>query len=731
MAVPPIPAKFKCVTLSAIDKRKTDELFAFLVRRLYSTERQDEFLNHIQMSNLIFKEPDSILLKKVTNDFDIYFERYGQKKRLNLAKTYQEHPWIWTGERSDQKNFDINEIISAVKDEIRETRKAENERFLFIKNIKIVSTQQGVWIYSADLVIEDDNVISLNEGQKLKLYEKINVVKDITVLNFSTKDETIAFQCETAVDTSMAKIQASSVFLLYKLHDSLGVVEPDNKPIWNLINKTSYPNNIGFTANIYDQNLDESQKNCVLQSLNNDITYIWGPPGTGKSHTLARIALNLYNANETTAVCAIANVAVDGLLEKTVDLVKEYQKEGARNLLTEKKIIRIGYAQSEKVRNIPEIKFENPVLIQLATQISTIETQINKKENSKTEYPGKQKELLELRSKKDNLKKSYDEFLKKYINESRLIFLTASKFSTLDALKNMEIDNLIIDEGSMMSIPYLLVLASKVKKRIIICGDPMQLSPIALSASANANKWLHPDLFSLIGNKKKLSTSKAVAMLNYQRRSAAPIADLINEPFYEGKLVTLPQSYHNCGINLPPDKGHVSFINLPRGGENQVEHSRNRSKYNRLARQETIKLLQKIVSENDGSIETIGIIAPYRQQIIDYRIDLEKFKSEFPGNIIIKPGTIHTFQGSECDVIIFDIVDAYNEPIGILYKGEGGERLVNVAVSRAKSKLIIVGHNRIFHECIGGDTISPEIRKLMSHAWDYYHQSKDKLSIAK
>ena len=98
-------------------------------------------------------------------------------------------------------------------------------------------------------------------------------------------------------------------------------------------------------------------------------------------------------------------------------------------------------------------------------------------------------------------------------------------------------------------------------------------------------------------------------------------------------------------------------------------------------------------------------------------------KDELSELISITPGTIHTFQGSECDVIIWDIVDAFNEPIGILYKDENGERLVNVAVSRAKSKLIIVGHNRIFHECSGGDTVSNEIKKIMSNAWDYCHRS--------
>ncbi|WP_346855399.1 AAA domain-containing protein [uncultured Draconibacterium sp.] len=664
-------------------------------------------------------------MKKVTNDYNLYFERHGRKVRIIPEKIYQEHPWVWSGEKSKTKNFNIDEIISAVKDEIRETRKVENESFVFIKNITVISNQQGVWIYTADIIIEDDNIISLNEGQQVKLYERANLFKNITILNFNTKEETLAFQCDTSITGTSAKIQSSSVFLLYKLHDALENISPDDKPIWNLIKKKQFPNQVEFAQKNYNENLDESQVQSLDQCLKNDITYIWGPPGTGKSHTLARIGLNLYNANETTVVCAIANVAVDGLVEKTIDLLKEYQQEKKQNLLTERKIIRLGYAQSEKVRNIPEIKFENQILIQLAAQISNIETLIHKKENSKTEFPGKQKELLQLRSKKDNLKKSYDEVLKKYIAESRLIFLTASKFTATETLKSLEIDNLIIDEGSMMSIPYLLVLAAKVKKRVIICGDPLQLSPIALSASANSKKWLHPDLFSLIGNKKKLNLSKAVTMLKYQRRTAAPIANLINESFYDNQLITLPQNHHNYGINVAPSPGHISFVNLPRNSENRVEHSKSRSKYNKLAREETIKLVIKIILENEGKIKSIGIIAPYRQQIIDYKRDLEIIKKEFPDLISIKPGTIHTFQGSECDVIIWDIVDAYNESVGILYKGERGERLVNVAISRAKSKLIIVGHNRFFHECIGRDTVSHEIQKLMSHAWESFHHSKN------
>jgi superfamily I DNA and/or RNA helicase len=284
----------------------------------------------------------------------------------------------------------------------------------------------------------------------------------------------------------------------------------------------------------------------------------------------------------------------------------------------------------------------------------------------------------------------------------------------------MEIDNLVIDEGSMMTIQQLLYLASKVKKRIVISGDFRQLGPIALSKSSNAKKWLHKDLFSLLGNEDGIIKHSSIQMLKFQRRSAASIAELINHPFYFGELYTEDHKSHHTSILLPPTDGHVSFIDLPSDERNKVEYSSSRSKYNSLARHETMKLLKRII-DSDDSVKTVGIIAPYRQQVIDYRLHLQHIDTK---SVSLRVGTIHTFQGSECDIIIWDIVDAFNESMGLLYLGQTGERLVNVAISRAKSKLIIVGSHRIFHECKGGDLVSIKIKRIISNAWELYLSKK-------
>ena len=90
----------------------------------------------------------------------------------------------------------------------------------------------------------------------------------------------------------------------------------------------------------------------------------------------------------------------------------------------------------------------------------------------------------------------------------------------------------------------------------------------------------------------------------------------------------------------------------------------------------------------------------------------------------IKIGTIHTFQGSECDVIIFDMVDCFvlengnNNKIGRLYKGDSGERLLNVAISRARHKLIVVCDPEYIKN-IPGNRISQNSRSLFNKLSKY------------
>ena len=717
--------KYDYIKLNSIKTGDVSQLFQFLIRRLYNTGKYNTALSHIQMSNLVFGEKDSIYLKKVRNEYRPYFIVKGSKSLIDFDKAYEDHPHIWTDKKVETRTFSKKDILSAIDSEIKESYRSQNNNYISIAQIQEIEQKPGLRIYRANLIIENDDFITFSEGAKVKLKYGDYSSQTITILNFDAKSESLLFQTNKEVKSRNGRVQSSNVSVLFKLKERIEAIEEKDIPIWNLLNGKNFPKKLKDNEHeIWDQGLDESQKNCLKQSLSNDITYIWGPPGTGKSHTLARVLLNLYNRNEKTVICSIANVAVDGLLLKTVDVFKDdYFTKKRKDLLAERKIVRIGFSQSDEIRNTPEIKFENLDLKLIASKLDFLDDKINEfNEGALTEK--KEIELSKLKSNRISLKNELQRESKKLLKDSKMIFLTASKDILDDAVNELEIDNLVIDEGSMMSIPLLLAIGHKVKKRIIIAGDFRQLGPVALSGSLNAKRWLHSDLFTLLSKSqdKPNVNHPALTMITNQRRSHTEIAELINGPFYENRLQTINQLHHYLAKDCPPSKGHVSFIELPNDETNQSGFSRTKSKYNSLSRIKTLESIKKII-ENSPPVKTIGIITPYRQQVIDYQKNLLDFNDN---PIKIKVGTIHTFQGSECDIIFWDMVDTGSQPVGSLYKGVTGEKLVNVAVSRAKSKLVIVGYPRTFNECDGRDTVSSKVKRLVADAWKQFENKKIK-----
>ena len=164
------------------------------------------------------------------------------------------------------------------------------------------------------------------------------------------------------------------------------------------------------------------------------------------------------------------------------------------------------------------------------------------------------------------------------------------------------------------------------------------------------------------------------------------ICEVINPFFYDGQLINQPLGLHSIRtprdffpiINVIPTKGPVEFT---KGGSRRNEWTAN--------------LLMKFLASYARKNPTlhIGVIAPYRAQVgllknlvkehPKLRLQLERK--------LLRISTIHTFQGSEQDIIFYDMVDTAKTGAGQLYEGETGSRLVNVAISRAKSHLVIVG----------------------------------------
>jgi superfamily I DNA and/or RNA helicase len=96
-----------------------------------------------------------------------------------------------------------------------------------------------------------------------------------------------------------------------------------------------------------------------------------------------------------------------------------------------------------------------------------------------------------------------------------------------------------------------------------------------------------------------------------------------------------------------------------------------------------------------SGIKSVGIITPYAAQAKEIKKKIEYFKDLYPDSKI-EAATVHRYQGREMDMIIFDLIDCYpKEKLApFLSGGHGTEsmRLINVATTRAKGKLIVIAN---------------------------------------
>jgi superfamily I DNA and/or RNA helicase len=144
---------------------------------------------------------------------------------------------------------------------------------------------------------------------------------------------------------------------------------------------------------------------------------------------------------------------------------------------------------------------------------------------------------------------------------------------------------------------------------------------------------------------------------------------------------------------------------------NESRFTRGGTRQNEFSAKVIIDILDEYYSKGDFSF-SIGIITPYKGQVALLKALLRERNYDNKFLSKIKIGTIHTFQGSECDLILFDIVEARNNGIGKLYSGQEGEQLINVAISRAKHKLIIVGDVNLFTIGAGNAMVSNKVTRI-------------------
>ena len=310
------------------------------------------------------------------------------------------------------------------------------------------------------------------------------------------------------------------------------------------------------------------------------------------------------------------------------------------------------------------------------------------------------------------------------IRNARIVGTTLSKAFIDEKIRERTFDTVILDEASMASIPALWCASLLAEKSIVIVGDFLQLPPIYVASTELAKKWLGTDVFSHSGMKecldKKVIPDNFV-MLRDQFRMESDIAELANNYYAKyGALISNDNSkervekredfYKWCTFNRT--KGNVFLINTEslHAWVTGIPQGRKHSRLNSFSASISVDLAFKVIDNrlkdlNPSDAEatdkpSVIIIAPYRPHIDRVRklIDLEYRNRGFKENLnYISAGTVHSFQGNEADVVIFDlVVDEPHRKCNLFMPDdqldENLDNMFNVAITRAKFKLFIIGN---------------------------------------
>ena len=446
-----------------------------------------------------------------------------------------------------------------------------------------------------------------------------------------------------------------------------------------------------------DQSLNDSQKSAIENALScENFFLIHGPFGTGKTRTLVELISQETRQNHKVLATAESNAAVDNILERLMDNKKL-------------NLTRLGHPQRVSKHNITQTlayKAENHSLNKKIKKLhKKIDSLIEKRgvhtkptpqyrrgfgdydilyhaskgKGGRGISPDKMKSMAkwieinqEIDEAHDEIKRIENRMIKDIIDKSDVILATNSS-AALEAIAQTRFDVAVIDEASQATIPSVLIPIAKAN-RFILAGDHKQLPPTIISDKAGAlAKTLFEELIKMYPFKSQL--------LNVQYRMNRLLMEFPNREFYNNGLKS-DSSVNDINISDLLDSKNseeaLLFIDTSRvdnRGETHLKDSK--SIVNKIEAEICLQIANDYL--NDGICEEdIGIISPYADQV---KIIQDKTPIEVK--------TVDGFQGREKEIIIISTVRSNtNGNIGFL----SDLRRLNVAITRAKRKLIIIGN---------------------------------------
>jgi superfamily I DNA and/or RNA helicase len=426
------------------------------------------------------------------------------------------------------------------------------------------------------------------------------------------------------------------------------------------------------------KSLNCGQNTAFNKATSEGITFIWGPPGTGKTETLANIAIEHINNGRRVLMLSYSNVSVDGALLRVAKKAE----------LQDGMVIRYGYPRTKELLESKTLTSYQYVLHKNPEKADEYHELVEKKKKIKRKDP----ERLAINRKINKIREYLLDQEKELIHCAAFVATTVSKATVDRAIYMQRFDVVIFDEASMAYVPQVVFSAGVARDYFICLGDFCQLPAIVQNKNDDR---LSRDIFEYTGITMAVENNQGhewLVMLDVQYRMHHNIADFISEYMYQGRLKTsekISDSRNEIVSCHPCPEAAMSLIDL--SGMYSVCTRTSESRINIMSALLSVRLVEKNIDKYE-----VGVITPYNAQsrlILAMIRDIQEYDKRW---VNVSCATVHQFQGSEKPVIIYDAVDCFRMQYpGTLLtsiKNNTANRLFNVAISRAKGKFIVVAN---------------------------------------
>lgn len=414
--------------------------------------------------------------------------------------------------------------------------------------------------------------------------------------------------------------------------------------------------------------LNKAQQEAVNKVLRaKDVAIVHGPPGTGKTTTLVEAIYETLRRESQVLVCAQSNMAVDWISERLVDRGISVLRIGNPTKVNDKML---SFTYERRFEAHPDY----PQLWSIRQAIRKLRQERKRRDN------GWHQKMDRLKSRAVELELRINSQL---FGEAKVIASTLTG-SASHLLSGQKFGTLFIDEAAQ-ALEAACWIAIRRASRVVLAGDHCQLPPTVKSIAA-----LKGGLGTTLMERIVARKPSVVTLLTVQYRMNEQIMRFSSNWFYDGRVESAPEVKYRGILDYD---NPITWIDTSESDAKEEFVGESFGRINKTEAELTLEALknyfikigrQRIADEHID----VGVISPYRAQVQLLRRMVRKAEFFKPYRGCITVNTVDGFQGQERDIIVISLVRSNDDgQIGFL----SDLRRMNVAITRARMKLIIVG----------------------------------------